>query len=73
MDVASAGRLFEPFAQADSGATRAREGLGMGLYVVRRLVEVYGGEVEVRSDAGWVTVEVRLTPAPAEGRVRQQA
>ncbi|MCW2606578.1 MAG: integral rane sensor signal transduction histidine kinase [Frankiales bacterium] len=72
MDVASAGRLFEPFSQADSGATRAAEGLGMGLYVVRRLVEVHGGQVEVRSDAGWVTVEVRLASAPRDSRVRQQ-
>ncbi|MCW2778615.1 MAG: Histidine kinase [Frankiales bacterium] len=63
MDPASAGRLFEPFSQADSGATRGAEGLGMGLYVVRRLVEVHGGTVEVRSEAGWVTVEVRLAAA----------
>ena len=53
-------RLFEPFTQADSGSTRDREGLGMGLYVVRRLVEVHGGRVGVRTDDGWVTVEVRL-------------
>lgn len=65
-------KLFEPFTQADSSATRDREGLGMGLYVVRRLVEVHGGRVGVRTDGGWVTVEVRLqgadsaryTPAP---------
>ncbi len=66
MDVASASRLFEPFSQADTSATRGTEGLGMGLYVVRRLVEVHGGEVEVRSDDGWVTVEVRLQAAPLE-------
>jgi signal transduction histidine kinase len=54
------GRLFEPFTQAASGATRETEGMGMGLYVVRRLVEVYGGTVDVRSEGGWVTVELRL-------------
>lgn len=58
-------RLFEPFTQADSGVTRDQEGIGMGLYVVRRLVEVHGGRVAVRSDDGWVTVEVRLQAAPA--------
>ena len=63
IDLTDAGRLFEPFTQVESGATRAREGLGMGLYVVRRLVEVYGGTVAVHSDSGWVTVEVRLQPA----------
>jgi signal transduction histidine kinase len=60
LDTGDAGRLFEPFTQAASGATRDAEGMGMGLYVVRRLVEVYGGSVDVRSEGGWVTVEVRL-------------
>lgn len=60
LDTGEAGRLFEPFTQAESGATRDAEGMGMGLYVVRRLVEVYGGTVDVRSEGGWVTVELRL-------------
>jgi signal transduction histidine kinase len=72
LDPEVTAKLFEPFTQADSGATRDREGLGMGLYVVRRLVEVHGGRVGVRTEGGWVTVEVRLqgagaasyTPAP---------
>lgn len=72
MDEASAGQLFEPFAQADTGATRGVEGMGLGLYVVRRLVEVHGGTVAVRSDDGWVTVEVRLVPAE-DVRVPQPA
>ena len=63
LDAAAAAQLFEPFTQADNGATRDREGIGMGLYVVRRLVEVHGGRVQVRSDGGWVTVEVRLQAA----------
>jgi len=62
IDTDEAGRLFEPFTQADSGATRDAEGMGMGLYVVRRLIEVYGGNVDVRSEGGWVTVELRLRP-----------
>ncbi|GAC1444028.1 MAG: hypothetical protein NVS3B26_15960 [Mycobacteriales bacterium] len=62
LDTGDAGRLFEPFTQAESGATRDAEGIGMGLYVVRRLVEVYGGTVDVRSEGGWVTVGLRLRP-----------
>ena len=62
-------RLFEPFVQGDNGVTREHEGLGMGLYVVRRLVEVYGGWVKARCEDGWVTVELRLRPA--EDRRRQ--
>ncbi len=60
IDLTTQGRLFEPFTQISSGATRDREGLGVGLYVVRRLVEVYGGSIEVNSDSGWITVQVRL-------------
>ncbi|HEU0101788.1 MAG TPA: HAMP domain-containing sensor histidine kinase [Mycobacteriales bacterium] len=60
LDSDTARRLFEPFTQLDSGPTRQREGLGMGLYVVRRLVEVYGGSVALRSEGGWTTVELRL-------------
>jgi signal transduction histidine kinase len=65
LDPAVTAKLFEPFTQADSGSTRDREGLGMGLYVVRRLVEVHGGRVGVRTEGGWVTVEVRLQGAGA--------
>lgn len=76
LDLTAAERLFEPFTQLDNGATRDREGIGVGLYVVRRLVDVYGGSVDVRSEAGWVTVEVRLQAAgtPANlSRVEQPA
>ena len=69
VDSASLKRLFKPFVQADTGATRGAEGLGMGLYVVSRLVEVHGGSVDVRSDDGWVTVEVRLVAADGAGDV----
>jgi len=65
LDSETARRLFEPFTQADSGTTRQREGLGMGLYVVRRLVEVHGGTVALRSEGGWTTVELRLAGAEA--------
>ena len=75
LDTTAADRLFEPFTQLESGATRNREGIGVGLYVVRRLVDVYGGSVDVRSDSGWVTVEVRLEPSdsPAPALVEQSA
>ena len=68
LDLTEADRLFEPFTQQDSGATRDREGIGVGLYVVRRLVDVYGGSLDVRSEAGWVTVEVRLQEARPTSR-----
>src|SRR5207247_2770206 len=43
-------RVFERFWQADSTSTRVHTGLGLGLALVRHIVEVHGGEVEARSE-----------------------
>ena len=41
--------LFERFQQADSTSTRAERGLGLGLAIVRHLVELHGGTVTAES------------------------
>jgi PAS domain S-box-containing protein len=42
--------VFDRFSQADSGSTRAHGGLGLGLAIVRHLVELHAGSVEAASD-----------------------
>ena len=41
--------VFDYFRQAESGKSRSEGGLGLGLAIVRRLVELHGGEVSVNS------------------------
>lgn len=43
-------RIFERFVQGDTSSTRAHGGLGLGLAIVRHLVELHGGSVAAHSD-----------------------
>jgi PAS domain S-box-containing protein len=64
-------RVFDLFVQSDRTLDRAQGGLGVGLAVVKRLVEMHKGEVAARSNGlgRGSTFEIRLpraaSPAPA--------
>ncbi len=57
--------IFEPFRRGRRGGG----GLGLGLFIVRELVQAHGGTVDVRSDADGTAFLARLPRAPAAGRV----
>jgi PAS domain S-box-containing protein len=63
-------RLFELFSQADRSLAHSRGGLGIGLSLVRTLVEMHGGRVGMRSEGrgrgSTFEVHVPVTQAPIE-------
>jgi PAS domain S-box-containing protein len=67
------GRVFDLFAQAEGALDRAQGGLGIGLTVVRRLVELHGGRVEALSDGPGKGAEfvVRLPALPVASEERR--
>jgi len=54
-------RVFDRFSQADSSTTRASGGLGVGLSLVRELVERHGGEIRAtNADGGGAMFTIKL-------------
>lgn len=72
IDPAFLPHLFEPFRQEREGLTQTHQGVGLGLSIARRLVELMGGQISVVSEKGrGTTFEVKLPlalpPKAAEG------
>ncbi len=76
--------IFESFTQADSSKTRSHQGAGLGLSIVKRLVELMGGGITVDSMVGrgttfFCTVGCRLpeagelAPSPAKDPAKDPA
>lgn len=71
-------RIFEPFTQGEQAIERAEGGLGLGLTLARRLVELHGGRIEAQSGGtgrgSEFTVYLPLSAAqPAIARTRGHA
>ena len=56
-------RIFDAFYQIDAGTTRAYGGAGLGLSIVKQLVDGHGGKIEVTSALGEGTIFTVTLPA----------
>ncbi len=70
-------QVFEMFSQVERNLNRAQGGLGIGLTLVRRLVEMHGGSVEAHSagpekGSEFVVRLPTVAPAPAEAAPRDE-
>ncbi|NDY55251.1 PAS domain S-box protein [Desulfovibrio sulfodismutans] len=74
MDDSLLSKLFEPFVQASQGFTRRHQGAGLGLSIVKRIVELMGGNIAVESTPGagttfFIAIPFALpSPGAADGR-----
>jgi signal transduction histidine kinase/ActR/RegA family two-component response regulator len=63
-------RIFEPYVQASAEASTFPEGLGLGLSVARRLIDLHGGTIHARSDGpgrgSTFVVELPLCDPPSQ-------
>ena len=56
-------RIFQPFAQAQSGHARNHDGTGLGLSLTKAMTEMHGGTIKIDSEVGTgTTVTLRFPP-----------
>jgi two-component system phosphate regulon sensor histidine kinase PhoR len=59
-------RIFDMFYQVEEHLTRAQGGLGMGLSIARRAIELHGGQIQVSSSVGRGSCFRVILPPPSQ-------
>jgi CheY-like chemotaxis protein len=67
--------IFNAFTQVDGSAVRQHGGVGLGLAIVRRLVDMMDGSIMVQSELGQgttMTVRIPLIPGPSVCKIQEE-
>jgi signal transduction histidine kinase len=62
-------RVLEPFVQAETTLGRRQEGTGLGLPLVKAMIEIHGGRIELKSELSKGTTVRLIFPPARTGRV----
>lgn len=61
--------MFDRFYKSDKSRSKDKSGVGLGLYIVRTIINLHGGEIFIRSEVGQYTEFVfSLTTCPQKKR-----
>lgn len=63
MDAAELAEAMRPFRQVENGHARTHDGLGLGLPLTKRLIELHGGRLELETEKGIGTRAMLVFPA----------